>query len=183
MIRVSRGMKRRRRQVDRMCTICNARGVWKRRIWKKGIESIPTGLLKDLDDQVSKVWEGEKNEDKRESRQKSIASTNSSSSFSLLLQNLSTQCRSLIFNESWESVVQGILNELIYSNLHTYLMFQRYLNILFVTESPLQHPCCGGVAWEVTKLLQPKMFKHFDGISDVDQISVVQAPTIYHLRS
>ena len=79
----------------------------------------PSSLLKDLDDQISKVWESEENEDKRESRQKSIASTNSSSSFSLLLQNLSAQYHSLICNESWQSVIQEIvLNELIYSNLY-----------------------------------------------------------------
>ena len=45
-------------------------------------------IAKHLDDQVGKVGQGEKDEDKTESRQQSVAPTHSSSSFPLLVQNL-----------------------------------------------------------------------------------------------
>ena len=167
MIRVSRGMSRRRRPVERMCTTCNARGVRKSRIWNRGCEIAPTNLVKDLDDQVGKVWEGEENEDKGEGWQKSVARTNSSSPFSLLLQNLCTTFHNLRTNSLIRvgelQTRQGIiLNEL-------YILYLQYFshvpkipllvilttNLIVTSSSPLPHPCCGGVAWEATKLLQP----------------------------
>ena len=45
-------------------------------------------IVKHLDDQVSKVGQGEKDEDKTESRQQSVAPAHPTSSFSLLVQNL-----------------------------------------------------------------------------------------------
>ena len=47
--------------------------------------------VKHLDDQVGKVGQREKDENKTESRQQSVAPAHSSSSFSLLVQNLDVE--------------------------------------------------------------------------------------------